>query len=111
MTKLLLQGSAATEADEETPITRQEGGDARDSDSHSATPSAPPPPDLEAGGGGAGGGGAGAGAGGQVIRASELNQSCSVCLFEYYQDEAVTLLPCSHLYHTEVRGGRGEATV
>lgn len=38
-----------------------------------------------------------------VIRASELNLSCSVCLFEYYVDEAVTLLPCSHLYHTEVR--------
>ncbi|CAM9875503.1 unnamed protein product [Ectocarpus sp. 12 AP-2014] len=37
----------------------------------------------------------------QVIRASELNASCSVCLFEYYVDEAVTLLPCGHLYHTE----------
>ncbi|CAM9715128.1 unnamed protein product [Ectocarpus sp. 6 AP-2014] len=37
----------------------------------------------------------------QVIRASELNASCSVCLFGYFVDEAVTLLPCGHLYHTE----------
>lgn len=46
-----------------------------------------------------------------MIRASELSLSCTVCLFEYYKDEAVTLLPCSHLYHTEVRNrgpeGRG----
>lgn len=40
--------------------------------------------------------------GGQLVRASELNPSCSVCLFEYYLDEEVTLLPCGHLYHTEV---------
>ncbi|CAM9542781.1 unnamed protein product [Ectocarpus sp. 4 AP-2014] len=51
-------------------------------------PPLPPPPHLERDGR-------------QVIRASELDASCSVCLFEYYVDEAVTLLPCGHLYHTE----------
>lgn len=45
--------------------------------------------------------------GGQVVRAGELNQSCSICLFEYYLDEDVTLLPCGHLFHTEVRGRAG----
>lgn len=39
---------------------------------------------------------------GQVVRACELNPSCSICLFEYLLDEEVTLLPCGHLYHTEV---------
>ncbi|CAM9467355.1 unnamed protein product [Ascophyllum nodosum] len=39
--------------------------------------------------------------GGQVVRACELNPSCCVCLFDYYLDEEVTLLPCGHLYHTE----------
>ncbi|CAN0413239.1 unnamed protein product, partial [Laminaria digitata] len=37
----------------------------------------------------------------QVVRACELNPSCSVCLLEYYLNEEVTLLPCGHLYHTE----------
>lgn len=39
---------------------------------------------------------------GQVVRACELNPSCSICLFEYFLDEDVTLLPCGHLYHKEV---------
>lgn len=43
---------------------------------------------------------------GQVVRACELNPSCSICLFEYLLQEEVTLLPCGHLYHTEV-GSRG----
>eukprot|EP00903_Cladosiphon_okamuranus_P008527 g8187.t1 len=86
-------GAAATEADEATPVARGEGDDAGAEQPARARPSAPPPPDLEAGGGG--------GERGQVIRASELSLSCSVCLFEYHKDEAVTLLPCSHLYHTE----------
>lgn len=42
------------------------------------------------------------GGGAQVVRADELNPSCSICLFEYYFGEDVTLLPCGHLYHTEV---------
>lgn len=72
-------------------------------------------PDVEAGGGvelglgveGVGGGAAGReGEGGrQVVRACELNPSCSVCLLGYYLNEEVTLLPCGHLYHTEVGVG------
>ncbi|CAM9475909.1 unnamed protein product [Ectocarpus fasciculatus] len=121
------QGSDGANDTEETPITQGEeqrrrqahspptaatpsgvGGSANEgsrssnsnSNSNSNSPDAaelgqppppplpPPPPSLERDGR-------------QVIRASELNASCSVCLFEYYVDEAVTLLPCGHLYHTE----------
>lgn len=28
-----------------------------------------------------------------------------MCLYDYFPDEAVTLLPCAHLYHTEVSRG------
>ncbi|CAN0375050.1 unnamed protein product, partial [Discosporangium mesarthrocarpum] len=37
----------------------------------------------------------------QVVRAQDLSPSCSICLFEYYANEEVTLLPCGHLFHTE----------
>ncbi|CAM9235030.1 unnamed protein product [Pylaiella littoralis] len=104
--------TGSAQPDEETPIAQGEIHDQqhqrpRSSLSTASAASGQPqpqlstPPYFEPNGGAAAGGGGGGRGWRRVIQASELSPSCSVCLFDYYKDEAVTLLPCSHLYHTE----------
>ncbi|CAM9793825.1 unnamed protein product, partial [Phaeothamnion confervicola] len=54
---------------------------------------------------GVGGGGAETASAGVegAVRLEDLEPMCSICLSEYVEGEACTLLPCTHIFHAEVR--------